>query len=344
MVSSTVWAQLGVSGIAVAEDKAKGTGAGMAANVSAKTGAASSSDPFFNILRIIYNHCQGIDHAIRILKVKIVWGQAAPLLNRGVQINIRSWIRNIVEGDTDFTDYHGLIWGRWMVTKWKPEVQTTTSVSSSIRKSFKYLGILSANLINLTMFLALRNDLLYVKVNPRGNFWGFVTILGISFLAFFLCSMVVLVLLNRKWSNSSQRVFVAIAITLITSGILYMPYCSGAFLNRLIYFKTRQAALDKFTNERHLAFGFCAENLTRNEYDQVKQSAGLPFIYAAADSISVCYSWDGFLPDYIMWISYSVPVTEKVWEYEIRHGDWSKSQKVTLKGGIKEVHYSEDEF
>lgn len=210
-------------------------------------------------------------------------------------------------------------------------------------RSLKYFGIAGANLINLTMFLAWRNDFLYIEVNPTGNFWGFVEILGISFLAFFVCSMVVLLLRNRKWSNRSQRVFVATAITIVASGILYVPYCSGAFLNRLVYFQTRQSALAKFTGEKYLAFGFCAENLTWKEYEQIRQSRGLPYIYASADSISTCYSWDGFLPDYYLRITYQVPSTEQVWEYEIKDGDWSKTQKVKIKGSMKEVHYSEDE-
>jgi hypothetical protein len=62
-----------------------------------------------------------------------------------------------------------------------------------------------------------------------------------------------------------------------------------------------------------------------------------------AANINYSYWYDGLLPDYIFELSYVLPKEAKVETFDIRQGDFMKSQTAKTIGDKLEVTYTETE-
>lgn len=184
-----------------------------------------------------------------------------------------------------------------------------------------------ANLVLLTVLLALWTDDLEMTFHPLARPVGFLAILGFCFLS----AMVVFVAKGRY----------PIVLTVLVSSYLYFTYAQRVVSNRILHGTFRERLAAKIKPSVGLANGTEAAGLTNREYRTVAAVIGLPTLPPVAGNISYAYQYDGFLPDYSISLIYDVPGETPIAAYDSTKARFSRYQSVETHGALKRVTYWE---
>ena len=91
----------------------------------------------------------------------------------------------------------------------------------------------------------------------------------------------------------------------------------------------RMKLCEKISDANYSAYGTTAKELTFKEYNQIRNLIYLPSILDKSYDISYLYSYDGFLPDYTLQISYKLPKEIKVEAYNKEEGyDFGEGRRI----------------
>jgi hypothetical protein len=207
---------------------------------------------------------------------------------------------------------------------------------------FKYLIIITANLIILTALLLLWTDKLELTFNNSIRLTEFFKILGVTAISI-ISIIIFLYYLNKKIFNTiSIKIKAVIILTFLVSSYLYISYSIKVLKNTIINKNFRNEIAykikpKKFTN------GTSAEKLTFREYQEIARINRYPKLPIKATNISYSHEYDGFLPDYRFTLTYEVPKNIIVNSIDFKKGDFSKYQTFKLIGNKKRVIYDEVE-
>jgi cytochrome c-type biogenesis protein CcmE len=212
-----------------------------------------------------------------------------------------------------------------------------------LKKIRKYVIVIAANLVILVALLMLWTDELELTFNKivRGievfkiAGFGVLTVIGI----------VILVNFYKRRNIKSQRlkIVIAVIVTLMLSSYLYIDYLRKVVDHVIINGQLRKQIAAKIQPAELLAYGTMARGLSIEEYVQIKKICGFPALPLEASNIQYKYSYDGFLPDYLLELRYELPVGMKVDTIDYVHGDFSRKQSCQIVGDRKIVSYSECE-
>lgn len=214
-------------------------------------------------------------------------------------------------------------------------------MKSFVTKSTKYLIILLANGVILTLLLALWTDPLQLRFDDFVRPLEFLKILGFSTLSLVIVWLYSRALRKKGIAGLRTKIRGAIILTLLTSSYLYVVYTQRVISNVLINGAIRAQIAGKIKQGGNLANGSHAKGLTGIEYQLVARLAGFPSLPPTADNIGYSYGYDGFLPDYSLTLTYDVPPGTPIREYNKNIGRYSTYQSATPVGSIRRVTYTE---
>lgn len=212
-----------------------------------------------------------------------------------------------------------------------------------LKKSINYLIIIAANLIILAVLLVLWTDELELTFNEiiRGievfkiAGFGVLTVIGVVILDNFFR--------RRKVNSPSLKVVITVIATLVISSFLYIGYIGKVIDHTIINRQFRKQIADKIEPLRQMAYGTMARNLTIEEYLQIRKVCGFPALSSEASDIQYKYSYDGFLPDSMLELTYYVPVRITVDTINYLNGGRTRRQSFQIAGNRKKVIYVEYE-
>lgn len=184
----------------------------------------------------------------------------------------------------------------------------------------KNIILFICNIILLTIMLAIWTDDIELTFNNYVRPLGFLKIIGVSTLGLILIRATKPFLKKKKLSPKTLLLISGIII-LSTSSFLYVNYSRNIYLNRIKNISARTSLSKKIEPTNALAFGNTADNLTFQEYSEITKSNWFPKLQKEADSISYFYTYDGFLPDYELSISYTIPKTTPVDSTYLKYGN-----------------------
>ncbi len=212
-----------------------------------------------------------------------------------------------------------------------------------LRKSLKYLLIVTVNLTVLTALLAFWTDKLELTFNDLVRPLEFLKILG--FTALSLIGIRILVFYFRKKNIQVTRTKLksAIVLTMLVSSYLYVDYSIKFVKNVIVNRQFRSAIANKIKPANGLANGTTAKNLTIKEYQFITGMNWFPKLPIEATNIMYNYQYDGFLPDYSFSLTYDLPKEMKVDSINYTNGDFSKYQSFEIIDNKKRVTYEEYE-
>jgi hypothetical protein len=215
-----------------------------------------------------------------------------------------------------------------------------------IRKSLKYFLIAFTALVIMTLLLAIwSSDCLVQNFKQLTRPTEFLIGLGLTVLSllcmFFTRKLARRIIISRN--EFRNKIIFACMVTILVFGYKLVQYSYKIILYDFIHKVVRESACDKIQPYIYLANGTMAKNLTKKEYDEIRNAASFPEIPVSATNIDYSYAFDGFLPDYIFTLTYKVPVGETVELINITNGDFSKSQSFVIQGNSKIVTYTEGE-
>jgi len=214
-------------------------------------------------------------------------------------------------------------------------------MKSFLTRSIKYLTIVLANGVILTLLLALWTDALQLRFDDFVRPLEFLKILGFSTLSLVIVWLYSRALRKKGIVGLRTKLSGAIILTLLTSSYLYVGYTQRVISNVLINGSFRAQIATKIKPGGNLANGSHAKGLTGIEYQLVARLAGFPSLPPTADNIGYSFGYDGFLPDYSLTLTYDVPPGTPIREYNKTNGRYSTYQSATLINTVKRVSYSE---
>jgi hypothetical protein len=143
---------------------------------------------------------------------------------------------------------------------------------------------------------------------------------------------------KRAINDVRTKLRIATFLTLLVSSYLYIDYSAKIINNRIINGHLReQIATKVHSDEGNRTIG---SNLTIQEYQQISEITWFPKLPDDAANINYSYWYDGFLPDYIFELTYLLPKEAKVESFDIRQGDFTKTQTVNVIGDKIKVVYT----
>lgn len=189
-----------------------------------------------------------------------------------------------------------------------------------IRKSTKYIVVVFVNLIILTGLLAYWTDFVELTFNSYVRPIEFLKIIGFTILS--LIGIRIAIRFFRKRNTSiKKRIQISALITILVSSFLYFNYSKKIYENRIQKRELRKELAMKIKPAKGLAYGTKANNLTFEEYQEITKIKWFPKLQKNADSISYCYTYDGFLPDYSLNVSYNLPKNIEIDSSELKYGE-----------------------
>ncbi|MCD4793382.1 MAG: hypothetical protein K8R54_09130 [Bacteroidales bacterium] len=212
-----------------------------------------------------------------------------------------------------------------------------------MKKSIKYLLIAFVNSVILTILLAIWTDEVELIFNDLIRPIEFFKIIGITLLSLIGMRILVGIYRKRKIYSLKKKVLYSVVLTFIISSYLYVDYSVRIVQNKVINQELRYSILSKVENANMLAYGTTADELTIEEYEEIRKMNWFPKIPDLAVNISYLYAYDGFLPDYIFRLIYFVPDSIEVGVINVEKGDFTKTQRFDIVGKMKKVTYQEDE-
>lgn len=205
-----------------------------------------------------------------------------------------------------------------------------------IKKSIKYLIIVLINLIILTGLLAYWTDFIELTFNDSIRPIEFFKIIGLTLLSL-IGIRIAIGFFRKKNTPIKRRIQISTLITMVISSSLYFNYSKKIYENRIQKGELRKELALKIEPANYLAYGTKANNLTYSQYQEITRVKWFPKLQKNADSISYCYTYDGFLPDYIFNISYSLPINIEIDSTEFKYGNIY----IDTIGNKKRVSYNE---
>ena len=204
-------------------------------------------------------------------------------------------------------------------------------------KPVKYLIIAGVNLIVLIGLLILWTDFVELVFNRWIRLVEFIKIIGVTLLAFIAMRIAVIFFRKRSIYSLKKRIGISVFLTFLVSSFLYVHYLKKVYQNRMENGAIRNELASKIERVKGLAFGTKADDLTYAEYQEITKVKWFPTLQKHADSISYCYIYDGFLPDYSLKISYSLPKEIEIDTTTFEYG----SYRFSMSGNTKRVFYNE---
>jgi hypothetical protein len=204
--------------------------------------------------------------------------------------------------------------------------------------NLKYL-VPIINLVILTVLLAFWTDSLERTfdelVRPfeflKIIFFTILSLIGIGILHYFLP-----VNLKRK----KLEIITSITITILASSYLYISFIPKVIHN-IAHHESRNQIFEKIKPANGMAHGTKATNLTMKEYLELRKLNGFPIIPQEATNINYIHQYDGFLPDYLLTISYALPQKVKVDIVDFNKGGFIQQQTCEPLGNKQLVTYTE---
>lgn len=212
-----------------------------------------------------------------------------------------------------------------------------------LKKSLKYIIIVSVNLIFLTVLLALWTDKLELTFNELVRPREFLKIMAFSFLSLIAMGILIMFFRRRNITTIRLKVKMAALLTFLISSYLYIDYSTKVISNEIVNRQFRKQIADKIQPSNGLANGTKAEDLTIKEYEQITKMYWFPKLPPEASNIQYDYGYDGFLPDYSFTLRYDLPMQIKVDTINYAKGHFSKHQSFEIVDNKKRVTYSEYE-
>jgi hypothetical protein len=212
-----------------------------------------------------------------------------------------------------------------------------------LKKSLKYLIVVTANLIILTVLLALWTDKLELTFNDWVRPREFLKIVGFSLASLIAIRILVSFFRHKNIIATSLKIKIAALLTFLISSYLYIDYSTKVISNVFVNRQFRSQIADKIKPLKQLANGTKADSLTIKEYQQIGEMYWFPKLPIEASNICYNYSYDGFLPDYLFTLTYDLPIQQSVDKINYKKGDFSKSQSFIIVDDKKRVTYSEYE-
>ena len=213
-----------------------------------------------------------------------------------------------------------------------------------MKKSIKYILVVLTFIILNFLFWKIGDDCLSNKINDKSNesvltnliFIGVFTLIMIG-IARWIIGFLKFVPKTRK-----SKLTLGIIIALIIFGNTTVFNIKN-IASRILSDKNERTILcEKIKDANYLAYGTTAEELTIKEYNQIRNLIYLPSISDKSYDISYLYSYDGFLPDYTLQISYKLPKEIKVEVYNKEEGyDFGEGRRIEEFDNYNLVHYSE---
>ncbi len=190
-----------------------------------------------------------------------------------------------------------------------------------MHRSLKYLLIVFANLIILSVLIVLWADPLQIRISQWQVAKGVLYILTVTFLSM-IGIRILVAIFRRRHIEIRKRIRISVIFTLLISSWLYFGYSIKAINNRIIYRNARSLALLKIReNNIPGSSGFYAQNLTWDEYQQIAKIKGFKKVPKDASDIHISYTISGMQGDYQFDLEYHLPVGSKVDEIEYIVGD-----------------------
>ena len=215
--------------------------------------------------------------------------------------------------------------------------------STMLKKSLKYLIIVTVNLILLTVLLALWTDKLELTFNDWIRPREFLKIVGFSLVSLIAIRILVDIFRHRNIMTRRLKIKIAALVTFLISSYLYIDYSTKIVRNVIVNRQFRSQIAGKIKPSNELANGTKGDSLTNKEYQQVTKMYWFPKLPAEASNIKYSYEYDGFLPDYLFTVTYDLPIQVQVEIMNYKKGDFSKYQSFVTIDNIKRVTYTESE-
>ena len=212
-----------------------------------------------------------------------------------------------------------------------------------LKKSIKYLIIATINLIVLTVLLVFWTDELELTFNDLVRPIECLKIFGFTVLSLIGMRLLVYYFRKKHIYNLTTKLILASLLTIFISSYLYVDY-SNKFINNVIVNRQfRQQIAEKIKVASGHAHGTLAENLTIEEYQEIRSMTWFPILPIEATNIMFSYQYDGFLPDYSFMLRYDLPKEMNVDSINFEKLDFSKHQTFEIVGNKKRVTYCEEE-
>lgn len=213
-----------------------------------------------------------------------------------------------------------------------------------MKKSTKYILVILAFIILNFLLWKIGDDCLSNKISGKSNesvltdliFIGVFTLIMIG-VARWIIGLLKFIPKTRK-----SKLILGMIIALIIFGNTTVFNIKN-IASRILSDKNERIILcEKIKDANYLAHGTTAEELTFKEYNQIRNLIYLPSIPDKSYDISYLYSYDGFLPDYTIQISYKLPKEIKVEVYNKEAGyDFGEGRRIEEFENYNLVHYSE---
>ena len=229
----------------------------------------------------------------------------------------------------------------WIVvqTGGSPQVDAAIKEKESAM-NLKYPGILLANSVLLFLLVYFGVDDLEIILSDSVLAFQTLKVMAVTIISIFAIAVTVLIL-DKKGRSKKTKLKYAIVVTLIISSLLYFEYAEKILNNRLLYAAIRSEIPEKISQETLLFKGYRASDLSLAEYNEISKSTFFPAISDRSQDIDLHYMYDGFLPDYLFVLNYSVPIDERIEPFRVFENDVRKTKTVKIMHDKKLIEYSE---
>jgi len=194
------------------------------------------------------------------------------------------------------------------------------------------------------LFWKIGDDCLSNKINDKSNQSVISSLIFIGVFALFIIGIVRWVIKYFKFVpiTTKSKLILGTIVALLIFGNTTIFNLKNIFSRILNSKYERMILCDKIRGANYMAYGTTAEKLTFDEYSQIRNLIYLPSISNKSYDISYLYSYDGFLPDYTLQVSYKLPkeIEIKVYNEEEIY-DFGEGQTIEEFETYNLVHYSE---
>lgn len=178
-----------------------------------------------------------------------------------------------------------------------------------MKKSIKYILIVTTIIILNFLFWKFGGDCLSNKLNDKSNQSVISSLFFIGVFALIIIGIIRWIINYIKFvpKTSKSKLILGTLVSLVIFGNTKIINLKN-IVSRIVNSKNERLILcDKIRDANFLAYGTTAEKLTFDEYSQISNLIFSPSISEKSYDISYLYSYDGFLSDYTLEVSYKLP-------------------------------------
>ena len=215
-------------------------------------------------------------------------------------------------------------------------------ISTKMKNAIKYLLIVSGIIVLNFLFWKTGDDCLSDKIKDQTSQSVLFDLTLMGTLALIIIGIVrgMVGFLSFVPKTQKVKLILGLIITLAVFANTTILNTKNMTSSMLRGKRARLALCEKIKDANYMAYGTAAKELTFKEYQQVRNLIDLPSISNQSYDISYLFSYDGFLPDYILEISYKLPKGIEVDNKEER-SDSGQGLKIEELEDYNLVHYSE---